>query len=55
MAEMLLVLLPTGPDERDFLTGRVNSHVSPDSVTKESSLRFSRRELLLLLLLLLLP
>jgi hypothetical protein len=51
---VLLVLLPTGPDERDFFTGRVNSHVSPDSVTKDSSLRFSRREMLLLLLLLLL-
>ena len=51
---LLLVLLPTGPDERDFFTGLLegNSHVSPDSVTKDSSLRFSRRGLLLLLLLL---
>lgn len=54
---LLLVLLPTSPDERDFFTGLLegNSHVSPDSVTKDSSLRFSRRGLLLLLLLLLLP
>jgi hypothetical protein len=51
---VLLVLLPTGPDERDFFTGRfANSHVSPLSVTKDSSLRFSRRGDLLLLLLLL--
>jgi hypothetical protein len=50
--KVLLVLLPAGPDERDFLTGRANSHVSPDSVTKDSSLRFSRRGDLLLLLLL---
>lgn len=50
--KVLLVLLPAGPDERDFLTSRVNSHVSPDSVTKDSSLRFSRRGDLLLLLLL---
>jgi hypothetical protein len=51
---VLLVLLPTGPDERDFFTGRLaNSHVSPLSVTKDSSLRFSRRGDLLLLLLLL--
>lgn len=51
----MLVLLPTGPDERDFFTGLLegNSHVSPDSVTKDSSSRFSRRGLLLLLLLLL--
>jgi hypothetical protein len=50
---VLLVLLPTGPDERDFFTGRLaNSHVSPLSVTKDSGLRFSRRGDLLLLLLL---
>jgi hypothetical protein len=50
---VLLVLLPTGPDERDFLMGRVICHTSPLSVTN-SSLRFSRRGDLLLLLLLLL-
>ena len=48
---VLLVLLPTGLDKRDFFTGLLegNSHISPDSVTKDSSLRFSRRGLLLLL------
>jgi hypothetical protein len=51
---VLLAILP-GPDERDFLTGRENSHVSPDSVKKDSSLRFSRGGDMLLLLLLLLP
>ena len=46
----LVLAVKPGPDERGFLTGRSNSHVSPLSVTKDSSLRF-----LSLLLLLLLP
>jgi hypothetical protein len=49
--KVLLVLLPAGPDVRDFLKGRISQR-SPLSVKKDSTLRFSRRGLVLLLLLL---